>query len=182
MWNHHLVVWFPESLEEHGEGRPWKSIQGSSSRIVKLAVGTLGQGLLGRCYFVSLFLLLQHTPLSSTPSLFLQHLNKNKPWICPVRCFLSLLFAYGGGSSGRTTEFPNLPLRTCSLSSEVERSVIFSIAPSREGRVCQGPATELWNPLPFMAAAFLLLILFTRTGSRQGFWGFWPFYLKSFFS
>lgn len=120
MWNHHLVVWFPESLEEHGEGRPWKSIQGSSSRIVKLAVGTLGQGLLGRCYFVSLFLLLQHTPLSSTPSLFLQHLNKNKPWICPVRCFLSLLFAYGGGSSGRTTEFPNLPLRTCSLSSEVE--------------------------------------------------------------
>lgn len=85
-------------------------------------------------------------------------------WIQPLRSFLGLLFAYGGG---RNPKLPKSAYKTCSLFPELGRLVISINAVSRAGRVCQGPATELWNMLPFIIAAAFISVSRYSPGQAQ---------------
>lgn len=184
MWGHCLLVWFPVSLiwkDMVGIGREKSNqIKGSLSRTANLALRTLDEGQLGRLYFLSLFLLLQH-PSPPSHHFFCSISVKMSPWNYPVRGFLGLLFAYVVAVVAETLNSPDLSAKTCCL---------FRVGKTCNIRYCRfqrtygvpGSRDRIVESASFHHCCFdLSLTLFTRTGSRQISEESGPFILKFLF-
>lgn len=105
--------------------------------------------------------------ISLLPSLLLQHFNKNEPLdFTQLQVSLAYLHMVVAGVSG-TLSSPDLPINTCTSPPEVERPVTATTAAYRRGKERQSPETQLESASFHHCCFYLVLTLFTRTGSRQ---------------